>query len=168
MMLLFIVAAAPTLCTSTTDAPVTDVPVTDVPVTDVPTSNVTDIPPIIYDDATIGVDGAVCIALTIPVIFIVLLCVCAHGYKGDNHRPCRAIIYCCNCLAILVLLTLLIPASVLVYLPKDRPNSDCIYLEAPITTVGFTYAFIVLACCSWFVCLCAPFIGAINEYDTIL
>ena len=151
-VIISIVAAGPSLCNSTAD---------------VPTSNVTDVP---TNSVTILPGGAVFIALTIPVVFIVLLCVCAYGYKGENHGHCRAIIYCCNCLAILVLLSLLIPASVLAFLPKELNSNDpdCIYLEAaPTSTVGFTYAFIIFTCCSWFVCFCAYCIGARDEYDSI-
>lgn len=141
----FIVAAGPILCTDTTE-----------PVTDVPTGAVADVS---TNYATFVPASAVSITLTLVIVFITLLCICAYVYKGENHGPCRAIIYCCNCLAILVLLSLIIAGSILVFLPSSNLpyNSDCVFLDAPKTAVAFSYAFIIIICCSWFVCYCTIF-----------
>ena len=177
----FFIAAGPIECTNTT-LPVTNATsaVTDVPtsavtnatsaVTDVSTSAVTD--DVSTNYVTIVPAGRVSIALISVIFFITLLCILAHGYKGENYGPCRAIVYCCNCIAILVLLGLVIACSVLAFLPEQYSNPDCVYLDAPIATVALSYIFIILTCCSWVFCLCVHLLpitsrAGSNQYERV-
>ena len=112
--------------------------------------------------------SAVTIALIGVILFILLLCVCIQCCKGEDSGPCRAIIYCCNCLAIMALLGLIIAGSVLAFLPKENSTDpsqpiDCKFLATPIATVALSYAFVISTCCCWMLCCCAVIKGAGND-----
>ena len=95
--------------------------------------------------------SAVTIALIGVILVILLLCICIQCFKGEDSGPCRAIIYCCNCIAIIALLGLIIAGSVLVFLPKETDQS-CSYTTTPIATIVLSCAFVISTCCSWVIC----------------
>ena len=97
--------------------------------------------------------SAVTIALIGVTLFILLLCTCIQCCKGEYRGHCRAIIYCCNCLAIIAFLGLMIAGSVLVYLPKEKTDTDCRFLGVPLAipmaTIALSYMFVISTCCCW-------------------
>ena len=82
--------------------------------------------------------GIICV-----VLFILLLCFCIQCFQGEDSRVCRGIIYCCNCLAIILLLALVIAGSVLVFMSDATSNPRCRFPLTPIVTMALSYAFIV-------------------------
>ena len=87
--------------------------------------------------------------------------------KEDDRGFYRAIIYCCNCLAVLALLGLIIAGSILAFWPKETTNVDpdlsgpeCQLLDTPIATVALAYAFVISTCCYWVVCCCVVVKGS--------
>ena len=107
--------------------------------------------------------SAVTIALIGVILFILLLCICIQCCKGEDSSSCRAIIYCCNCLAIITLLGLIIAGSVLVFLPKDNIDPDCSFPATPIATIALSYAFVISTCCCWCLCCYAVLKGGNNN-----
>ena len=158
-MLYYIIAVGPLQCKAALPTNIST-NATTILSTSLPTSGVTDF--------SIVPASAVTIALIGVILFILTLCICIQCCKGEDCGPCRAIIYCCNCLAILLLLGLIIAGSVLVFWPRENNYSDCKLLDAPIATMALSYAFIISTCCCWVLCCCAV-IGRAgsNQYDRV-
>ena len=99
--------------------------------------------------------SGVAIALIGVILFILLLCFCIQYCTGDDCGTCRGIIYCCNCLAIILLLALIIAGSVLAFMSNVTSNPSCKFPVTPIAAIAFSYAFTILTCCCWVLCCCA-------------
>ena len=158
-MLYYIIAVGPLQCNTTLPVPPTNISTNATPILS------TSLPP---SDVTIVPASAVTIALIGVVLFILMLCICIQCCKGEDCGPCRAIIYCCNCLAILLLLGLIIAGSVLVFWPRENAYADCKLLDVPIATMALSYAFIISTCCCWVLCCCAVLgrVGS-DQYDRV-
>ena len=122
---------------------------------------------IIYSDAfiasfTLGSIGA--------ILFILLLCIFIQCWKEGNTFTdmCRAITYCCNCLALVLLLGFIITSTVfLVYYAYNYNNpqnpTDCRFLATPFVTIALSYPFVILICCSWVLRCCIKLKGGSND-----
>ena len=104
-------------------------------------------------------EGGVTIGLICVVLFILLLCFCIQLFQGEDSGACRSIIYCCNCLAILLLLGLLIADTVLLYQSKYDTSCKYSFSPTPFATVVLTYAFIIFTSCCWCLSCCVVLIS---------
>ena len=106
------------------------------------------------------------LALLGVIVFIAVLCcciACVADSEEDGGEMIRACIYCCNCVAAVLFVGLVISSSVLVFTDPALPavtTGNCSLAAAPMTTVAFSYLLCLLFSVFWCCACCYLLLGS--------
>ena len=123
---------------------------------------------IIGSDETLAVVASLTLGPISTILFILLLCIYNQCWKENMLTDmCRAVIYCCNCLALVLLLGLIVASTVWLYpyttASQHNYAPDCRFYATPYVTMVLSYALAILICCSWVVRCCIKLKGGSKQ-----